>query len=174
MVTGPSVVVRGSGCRSGHVGALHRADFDHDERGAGVQPVFDAETVIAAPRTAVWAALTDWSRAPEWMDGVEELAADGPVAPGTVLTFTANGRARRSSILDVAPSEALTIRSELRGVVADYAYALEDDPEGTRVSLVATCATTGLQRLFGPVLRDAMRRTDSSQLEALRTVVEGG
>ncbi len=137
-----------------------------------MEPVFDAETVISAPREAVWATLTDWSRAPEWMDGVEALAADGPVAPGTVLTFTANGRDRQSSILDAAPSEALTIRSVLRGITADYAYALEDVPGGTRVSLVATCATSGVQRLLGPVLRDAMRRTDSAQLEALRSVVE--
>lgn len=135
--------------------------------------VFDAETVIAAPRDRVWAALTDWSQAPRWMDGVEQLAADGPVAAGTTLTFTTGGRDRCSAIVAATTHEALTIRSELRGVTADYAYALVDDPGGTRVSLVATCVTSGVQRLFGPVLKDAMRRTDSRQLEALRAVVEG-
>lgn len=139
-----------------------------------MEQVFDVEAVISAPRDEVWAALTDWTRASEWMDGVEALAADGPVAPGTVLTFTAGGRDRQSAIVDCQPSESLTIRSVLRGVTADYAYALEDVPGGTRVSLVATCATSGLQRLLGPVLRDAMRRTDHGQLEALRVVVETG
>lgn len=139
-----------------------------------MEQVFGVEAMISAPRDEVWATLTDWSRAPEWMDGVEALAADGPVATGTVLTFTAGGRDRRSAIVDCRPSETLTIRSVLRGVTADYAYALEDTPDGTRVSLVATCATSGLQRLVGPVLRDAMRRTDHGQLEALRAVVEGG
>ena len=138
-----------------------------------MEQVFAAETVIAAPRAEVWAALTDWARAPQWMDGVEALDADGPVAPGTVLTFTSNGRGRESAIVAAVPAEAMTIRSVLRGVTADYAYALEDDPGGgTRVSLVATCATSGLQRLLGPVLKDAMRRTDSGQLEALRSVIE--
>ncbi len=139
-----------------------------------MESVFDAETVIAAPRAEVWAALTDWTRAPEWMDGVEALDADGPVAPGTVLTFTWNGRGRESAIVEAVPSEAMTIRSVQRGVTADYAYVLEDHPDGTRVLLTATCATSGLQRLLGPVLKDAMRRTDSGQLEALRAAIERG
>lgn len=134
--------------------------------------VFAAEATIAAPRDEVWATLTDWSRAPEWMDGVDDLAADGPVTAGTMLTFTTAGRERQSSILDATPAESLTIRSVLRGITADYAYMLEDAPGGTRVSLTATCATSGVQRLLGPVLKDAMRRTDSGQLEALRGVLE--
>lgn len=135
--------------------------------------VFATEATILASREDVWATLTDWSRAPEWMDGVDGLAADGPVAAGTQLTFTTAGRERCSSILDATPAESLTIRSVLRGVTADYVYVLEDADDGTRVSLTATCATSGVQRLLGPVLKDAMRRTDSGQLDALRTLVEG-
>ena len=100
--------------------------------------------------------------------------ADEVGTPGTVLTFTGSGREQASSIVDVETGAALRIRSESRGVTTDYAYTLEDDPGGTRVSLVATCAVSGVQRLFGPVLRDALRRTDSNQLEALRALVEGG
>lgn len=134
--------------------------------------VFAAEAVIAAPRDEVWSALTDWSRVPDWMDGVEELRASGPVAPGTVLTFTTGGRDRDSSIVMAEPGRALVIRSVLRGVTAEYAYELEDVAGGTKVSLAATCTITGMRRLFGPVLHDAMRRTDSGQLEALRQLVE--
>lgn len=136
--------------------------------------VFAAEAVIAAPRDEVWAALTDWSRVPDWMDGVEQLRASGPVAPGTILTFTTRGRDRDSSIVVAEPGRSLVIRSVLRGVTAEYAYELDDVDEGTSVSLVATCAITGMRRVFGPVLHDAMRRTDSRQLEALRAVLEAG
>ncbi len=137
--------------------------------------VFSAVAVIALPRATVWSALTDWSRAPDWMDGVERVRADGPVAPGTVLTFTSGGRDRESSIVIAEPGRSLVIRSALRGVVAEYAYELEDSADGgTRVSLVATCTVTGFRRVFGPVLHDAMRRTDSGQLEALRGVLEAG
>ena len=136
--------------------------------------VFAAEAMIAAPRDRVWETLTDWSRAPEWMDGVDRLDADGPASPGTVLTFTTSGRERRSSILDARAAESLTIRSELRGITSDYVYELEDVDGGTRVSLTASCAATGVQRLLGPALKDAMRRTDSGQLDALRSLLEGG
>ena len=138
-----------------------------------MEQVFAAEATIAAPRGEVWALLTDWSRAGEWMDGVDVLAADGPVGAGTTLTFTTRGRDRCSTILDATAAESLTIRSVLRGVTADYVYVLEDAQDGTRVSLVATCATKGMQRLLGPVIKDAMRRTDSRQLEALRVLLEG-
>lgn len=134
--------------------------------------VFATEAVIARPRHEVWAALTDWSGAPQWMDGVDELRADGPVTAGTVLTFTSGGRGRDSTIATAEPERSLVIRSVLRGVVAEYAYELEDAEDGTRVSLVATCATSGVRRLLGPLLHDAMRRTDSGQLQALREVVE--
>lgn len=139
-----------------------------------VDEVFAAEAVIAAPRDQVWAALTDWSLVPDWMDGVEALRADGPVAPGTVLTFTSGGRDRDSAIVAAEPGRCLVIRSVLRGVTAEYAYELQDAADGTVVSLVATCTITGLRRMFGPVLHDAMRRTDSGQLEALRALLEPG
>ena len=137
-----------------------------------VREVFAAEAVIAAPREHVWAALTDWSRAPDWMDGVEQLRASGPLAAGTVLTFTSGGRDRDSSVVAVQPPASLVIRSVLRGVTAEYAYRLRDAEDGTHVALVATCATTGVRRLLEPLLHDAMRRTDSGQLEALRGLLE--
>lgn len=138
-----------------------------------MEQVFAADVVIARPRREVWAALTDWDRARHWMDGVDRLSADGPVATGTALTFTTNGRDRTSSILDATEEESLTIRSQLRGITADYAYGLEDVDGGTRVTLVATVATNGVQRLLGPVYKEAMRRTDSGQLDRLRAVLEG-
>lgn len=152
--------------------ALRVRQTSRCDQGGAVDEVFAAEAVIAAPRDQVWAALTDWSRVPDWMDGVEQLRASGPVRPGTVLTFTSGGRDRDSSIVVAEPGRSLVIRSVLRGVTAEYAYQLEDAPEGTSVSLVATCTITGMRRMFGPVLHDAMRRTDSGQLEALRQVVE--
>lgn len=136
--------------------------------------VFASETMIGRPRAEVWAALTDWDRAPGWMDGVESLRADGPVEPGTTLTFRTGGRDRSSSIGAADPGRSLVIRSQLRGVSSEYAYELHDDEAGgTRVTLVAQCTATGVHRLLGPALRDAMRRTDSGQLEALRSLVEG-
>lgn len=137
-----------------------------------MREVFAAEAVIGAPRARVWATLTDWSCAPQWMDGVESLRSEGPLAPGTVLTFTSGGRDRDSSVVAVQPPTSLVIRSVLRGWTTEYAYELRDTEAGTHVALVATCATTGVRRLLEPLLHDAMRRTDSGQLDALRRLLE--
>lgn len=139
-----------------------------------MQEVFASEVTISRPRAEVWSALVDWERAPTWMDGVERLVADGPVAEGTALTFTTNGRDRTSSIAASEPGRSLVIRSAMRGITAEYAYELVDvGGDSTRVTLVARSRATGLQRLLGPLVDDAMRRTDSGQLEALRRVLEG-
>lgn len=134
--------------------------------------VFASEVVIERPPAQVWAALTDWEQAPDWMDGVEQLQADGPVEAGTALTFRSNGRDRVSHIVDAQPDRRLVIRSVLRGVTADYAYALDALDGATRLTLRATCGVSGMRRVFGPVLREAMRRTDSRQPEALRSLLE--
>jgi uncharacterized protein YndB with AHSA1/START domain len=139
-----------------------------------VHEVFASESVIERSPSQVWAALTDWDRAPDWMDGVEHLTADGPVAAGTSLTFRSNGRDRISQIVDAQRGRRLVIRSVLRGVTADYVYVLDHEAGATRLTLRATCAVSGLRRVLGPVLREAIRRTDSRQPEALRRLLEDG
>jgi carbon monoxide dehydrogenase subunit G len=128
--------------------------------------IFTAESTIARPVEAVWARLTDWDRAPQWMAGVDALRADGPTAIGTTLTFTARGRQRTSRIAALDPGRSITLRSIQGGVTADYAYACVPHGDGTRVSLVADCRMTGPVRLLAPAIRSAIRRADSGQLEA--------
>lgn len=129
--------------------------------------VFTAETTIDRPVDAVWARLTDWDTAARWMSGVDALRAHGPTAPGTTLVFTSRGRERTGQIAAVDPGRKITLRSVQGGVTADYVYACVPHGEGTRVSLVADCRMTGPMRLLGPVIRYAIRRADSGQLEAL-------
>jgi len=126
----------------------------------------DRRTVSADP-AAVWAVLTDWSRASEWLPGVEGMRAEGPLAVGTVLRFTARGAARTSTITALDPGRALTLTSEQPGVRADYRYSLESDGRGTTISLEADVETRGAMRLLGPVIRGAIAKEDGAQLERL-------
>lgn len=123
--------------------------------------VFAAQTTIAHPVDAVWARLTDWDHASHWMPGVDALRADG-----TTLTFTARGRERTGQIAAMDPGRSITLRSVQGGVTADYVYTCAADGAGTRVSLVADCRMTGPVRLLGPLIRSAIRRADSHQLDA--------
>jgi carbon monoxide dehydrogenase subunit G len=136
--------------------------------------VFTAETTIGRPVDAVWARLIDWDTAARWMSGVDALRADGPTAPGTTLVFTTRGKQRTGQIAAVDPGRSITLRSIQGGVTADYVYTCAPHSEGTRVSLVADCRMTGPVRLLGPVIRSAIRRSDSGQLNAFAATFTPG
>jgi carbon monoxide dehydrogenase subunit G len=128
--------------------------------------VFAAEVTIGRPVDAVWARLIDWDNAARWMSGVEALRADGPTAAGTTLVFTTRGTERAGRIAALDPGRSMTLRSIQGGVTADYVYTCARRGEGTVVALVAGCRMAGPVRLLGPVIRSAIRRADSGQLNA--------
>lgn len=135
---------------------------------------FDVEATIDRPIDVVWSALTDWDNAHRWMSGIDSLAAEGGLEPGTKLTFRARGKDRHSEIVQVEPGRSITLRSVQGGVTADYRYQLT--PEGdsaTTARLVAECRTSGLPwSLIGPLLRIVVRRTDGGQMNALKPFAE--
>lgn len=141
-----------------------------------MRTAFTATAEVDAPPERVWSTLVDWDRAPAWMAGVDVLRADGPVAPGTTLTFSgAGGDDRAASLVEVDADRLLVLRSTHGGVVAEYRYELVPLVGGTRVELTASWAPEGLLgRAVGRVAADAMRRTDSDQPAALCAVVAAG
>lgn len=133
---------------------------------------FATETTIAADTATVWQRLTDWSTAPSWMAGVDDVVADGPTVPGTELTFAARGRHRTTTIVEVVDGRRVVLRSTQGPVTAEYAYEVEPDGDGSLVTLVADCTVHGPLRLVGPLVRRTLARTDGDQPDALREVVE--
>jgi carbon monoxide dehydrogenase subunit G len=133
----------------------------------------DEQEITAAPE-AVWAALTDWAAAPQWMPGVESMRADGPLAIGTVLTFTARGKERTSIVAALEPGAAITLRSVVGGVSAEYAYSVRsgDRADASRVGLDAKVATHGIMTLFASMIRRAIAKEDGVQLARLKAWVE--
>lgn len=131
--------------------------------------VFAVETTIDRPVQEVWARLTDWPRAAEWMPGVESVRVDGDL-----LTVHARGKDRTSRITAYEPGRSVTLTSVQGGVRADYAYTCEPSGTGTRVSLHADCVTSGAWKLVGPMIRAAIRRADSGQLKSFKQAVEAG
>jgi len=127
---------------------------------------FTATRLVDHPVEQVWAQLTDWGRAGGWL-GVDSIRADGPLQVGTTLRFVARGRERTSEIAALDPGRSITLRSRQGGVTADYRYAVEAAPAGTRVTLVADVATRGPWSVAAPAIRAAIRRTDGGQLDAL-------
>lgn len=134
------------------------------------------EHIQASPER-VWAVLTDWSRAPEWMSSVTSVEpADGSgQGVGAVLRFGARGKVAESTVEAWEVGRSLCLTSKQGGVTASYLYELEPHRGGTNMVLEVSCTAQGLVwRLLSPVIRLAMRWTDGRQLEELKRVVAGG
>ena len=127
---------------------------------------FTATTTIGHPIGAVWERLVDWETVDRWMPGVDAVRAQGPVAPGSTLVFTARGKERLATITALEPGRSITLRSVQAGVTADYTYECVTHDQSTHLDLVADCSMSGPLRLLGPVMRYAIRRADSGQLAA--------
>ena len=127
---------------------------------------FTVSRELDRPPGAVWEQLTDWTNAAPWL-GVDSIRAGGPTAVGTELVFCARGKERRSEIVAVEPGRSVTLRSRQGGVTADYTYTVEPAGTGSRAILTADVVTSDAWALLGPVIRAAIRRQDSGQLEKL-------
>lgn len=127
---------------------------------------------IDRPVADVWRVLTDWDRAPAWMSGVDSVRAAGGTRVGDTLSFVARKRERTSEVTAVRPGESITLTSVQGPVRADYTYTVSVADGATRAGLVADVTVSGGLRVFAPVLRALIRRTDGGQLDALKRVVE--
>ena len=127
---------------------------------------FTAETTVDHPVGAVWERLVDWDTAHQWMPGVEAVRAEGPVTAGSTVVFTSRGKERLATVAALDPGRSITLRSVQGAVTADYTYQCVAHGRGSLVGLVADCSMTGPTRLFGPVIRYAIRRADGDQLAA--------
>ena len=127
---------------------------------------FDVVREFDRPAGEVWGQLTDWDRAAGWL-GVDSIRAEGPTTVGTALVFRARGKERRSEIAALDPGRSITLRSRQGGVTADYTYTVESAGTGSRATLAVDVRVTGIWTLLGPVIRGAIRRQDSGQLDEL-------
>ena len=134
---------------------------------------FSVTEEIAAAPAAVWAYLTDFGNAGEWMTGVEGLAqtTEGPLEVGSRLSFVARGKARETRVSALDPGRRIALTSTQGGVTATYDYALVPAGAGTEITLKAVCEARGLWKLLHPMIVVAMRKSDSSQLAKLKAAM---
>jgi hypothetical protein len=72
----------------------------------------------------------------------------------------------------VIPERSLTLTSTVGKVHAAYTYVMTPVAGGTRVDLTADVRTGGAMRLLGGVIRRAIAKEDSGQLDRLKPLVE--
>ena len=95
----------------------------------------EREVVVTAVRDEVWTALTDPGRLAEWFANEVEL----DLRPGGEGVFRwADGEVRRARVERVEAGRELVFRwydDEAEDAVTTVAFTLEDDAEGTRVTV---------------------------------------
>jgi len=136
---------------------------------------FQVSTFVDAPIDAVWDRLSDLDRASDWMNSVESmrLVSDGQIGNGSKIVFQARGSEHESIVTGWSPPNQLELTSRQGGLTATYRYDCQPEASGTRLSLTADCVADGfLRRLMGPLIGFMMKRTDSGQVHALKSVVE--
>ncbi len=137
---------------------------------------FCVKEIIEHPPEDVWAYLTDFSHAKEWMTGVDEMTqiTQGPIKIGTRFRFKARGKERESHVTALEPGKRIALTSTQRGVTATYTYSMASVGDSTEVTLKAVCQATGFWKLLHPIIVFAMKRSDSSHLAKLKTAITRG
>jgi uncharacterized protein YndB with AHSA1/START domain len=96
----------------------------------------EVETVINAPREAVWDVLTTWERQPEWMLDAKDVivltpqrTGDGVTlrCPTNLLGFTVNDIMR---VTDWDPPKRLAVTHLGKIITGSGAFELSDTPDG--------------------------------------------
>ena len=90
------------------------------------------EIILPNPREDVWAALTEPERLEDWFANDVDL----DLRPGGGASFRwSNGEERSATVTLVEPGRRLSFEWDDEGVVA---FTLDDDPDGTRLTVVET------------------------------------
>ena len=99
-------------------------------------PLLQAHVDINAPASAVWAAISDLRRMPEWSPQCRRMQPFGSLRQGT-RTVNVNRRNRlfwptTCTVVEVIPNEKLAFKVDLNGTV--WSYELEPVGDGTRLT----------------------------------------
>lgn len=108
----------------------HPTDIDH-----AAPVVSRRRLLIPAPRAAVWSAHTDVERWPAWQADIRTATIDGPVVPGSTITWTTAGidGAIPSTIYAVEPLGRTLWGGPAMGIVGIHAWRFSDADGGTLV-----------------------------------------
>jgi uncharacterized protein YndB with AHSA1/START domain len=96
--------------------------------------VAEHRIVIAAPRPAVWALLTDIADWPRWHSAITRAELDGPLAPASSFRWTSGGMAIVSTLQLVEHERRLGWTGKALGTTTEHIWTLEEHPEGTLVT----------------------------------------
>ena len=139
------------------------------------------DTVIARPVAEVAGYAGDPTHAPEWYVNIREVVwqTPTPVAIGSRMDFVARFLGRRLAytyeVVELVPDERLVMRTADGPFPMETTYTWEPVGDGaTRMTLRNRGRPSGFAGIAAPVMRRAVRRATTKDLERLRSLLEGG
>jgi len=138
---------------------------------------FSVEESLSKSGHDVWEYITDFSRASEWMPGVEYLRHldEGEIGRGSRLQFEIAGKQRQSVVSYWHPEKCFTLVYDLGGVISSYTYTIENDrkdPDSCVLKLKIECNFRGIRNIAAPLIFWAIRRADGAQIRNIKSRLE--
>ena len=136
---------------------------------------FRVRETIDRPIETVWDFLSDLSKIPLWMTGIEnaQLVSAGTPEEGARVAMMARGKKLVSTIDRFEPPHVIAFSSQQQGVFAVYTYTCEADGDHTHITLHAECfPEKWIWKLLHPIIGFLMKTADGSHLKALKHAIE--
>lgn len=140
------------------------------------------EVEIERPREAVWAFVSDLTRAPEWLDEFVEshLASAGEPRVGAIVSYTITPGPRTGTfqLTEWDPPRRLAwdgppMRMMGGGAAPRGSFEVtERAPGGTRLVCAFEPSLSGIPVLLKPYLRRWLRRQRTTDLQKLKAILE--
>jgi uncharacterized protein YndB with AHSA1/START domain len=141
-------------------------------------PSFSHSVELAQPPEAVFPWLLEQDKVPRWTSDLARYEADAPLRRGAhvkqVLTLGGSELVLDLELTRYEPPRAVESHTETNGVKLTITYAIEPAGAGARVTQTVDAKASSLTaRMLIPVVAGRLEKKVTTDLERLRTVVEG-
>lgn len=134
--------------------------------------IFTETVSINAPLEEVWNYFINLEEnAANWMKGVQtmEKETSGEISAGTNYVFHARGKKHTSTVTEFVPKAKVTLTSVQGSFQADYTYSFSSENTNiSKLTLIASCDARGVSRIFSPVIKMAIKKSDQDQVSLFK------
>lgn len=139
---------------------------------------FDNEVTIERPRSEVFEYVSDLTHLPDWNYAIEETTKQGhgPPEQGSVYHQRRSLPRGHDEVLTIDrldEPDRLTVVGRLGPFDATVDYEFSEEGGSTRLVNTVELESTGVTRLVQPLVAGRIRNEVRSNLETLKTILEG-
>jgi uncharacterized membrane protein len=133
---------------------------------------------VNRPVEQVFSYVTDTRNLPAWQSNLVEVEqlTEGPLRPGVqireVRRLGKRPSENRAEIQAFEPNKRLALKTTTQPQVT-VTYEFEPDNNGTHLRYTFRMLTSGLMRLFEPLIAGAIQKQSDGDFERLKHILEG-